>query len=148
MAMKNLKKEHPKNKLIKYLSSSLHGVLSSYKKVIVDDDEDLPNDPDNFHFYKYKIKADGNGINYFYNKNQVSHHPFRIKPFLVSYGRTKLAKVALQDIDKVVRIATDSISYTGDYLPTEGRITKNDFNLVPNRTGRFHIPNNINIEKV
>jgi len=133
-----LKKEFPKNMLLKMLSSSLWGHLSKFnwktiseKKLdeINEDDWDIDNiffTDDGTQFYKLinKIKP------YYYN--------MRLKPFITAFGRVKTAKIALLNIDDVLRIHTDGIVFNKEQnfkienlIPeakTSGKITFKNIN--------------------
>jgi len=62
----------------------------------------------------------------------------RLKPFITSYGRIQTAKIALENLDNVVRIHTDGIVF--DKL-----ITTDLPNFIPEKktTGRIQF-NNLN----
>jgi hypothetical protein len=114
-----IKREFPKNKLIKHLLSSLHGSLSRsnciYRTSEAIESEGLSvsmgNETD------YKIIEYNNYANEYYklqdNKNPY-RYPFRLKSFLSSYGRTQIANVALQKIDSVIFLHTDGVAFNKD----------------------------------
>jgi hypothetical protein len=115
-----IKKVHPKNKLLKSLLSSLWGALiqgnyfwkteeevekeglsigfPSVKRPPVIEIEDYI---DNDAGMKYKLLD---------RKNRYKYN-MRIKPFLTSFGRMKIADIARKNIDSVVRIHTDGIAF-------------------------------------
>ena len=142
-SLETIRKQFPKNRLVKHLMSSLWGTLCSYKKSYIleneienldisyiDDDE-----PSEFKILKhidnsvYKIVKSSNAYNY---------GLARIKPFLTAFGRLKIMKFIHKcDIEKsIVRIHTDGLvfnkridfeKYNLDYFPlpedkTTGRI--------------------------
>ena len=43
-----------------------------------------------------------------------SHYQMRIKPYLTAYSKIITAKVALEDLDNVIRIQTDNICFKED----------------------------------
>jgi hypothetical protein len=43
--------------------------------------------------------------------NQPYRYNFRLKSFLTAYGRVKIAEVALENLDAVKRIHTDSVCF-------------------------------------
>lgn len=112
-----LKKKYPKNKLIKHLLSSLWGSLSHSNNLIKSYEEIqqenlkccITDDAD------YKI------IDYIwtnekeYYKLQCMSKPyrsnFRLKSFLTAFGRVKIAEVAQEDLNAVIRIHTDGIAF-------------------------------------
>lgn len=115
--IKKLRNLFPKNKLVKNLASALWGHLSKAKVIhktydeIKDEDLDVGNGFESdyrileHHVYdckEYYDLAD--------NKNPY-HYNIRLKPFLVSHGRVQTAKVALENLDNVVRIQTDNITF-------------------------------------
>ncbi len=59
-----------------------------------------------------------------------------MKVFITDYARVKMAKIALKNIDDVVRIQTDSITYSRNVKPNIPQ-----FNLDEGKTGRFEIKN-------
>ena len=114
--LNELKKLYPKNKLVKHLFSSLWGSLTR-KKVINKTPQQVKDeglDIDFFdaeyiilehHIYEHKEYYE------LYNKEQPYHFQIRIKPYLTAYSKIITAKVALLDLDNVVRIQTDNITF-------------------------------------
>jgi hypothetical protein len=117
----DIKQVFPKNKLIKHLLSSLHGSLSRsnsvYKTAEDIESEGLDVSMGNSSEYKI-IDYRSYSTEYLHYKLQSNRNPyrynFRLKSFLSSYGRTKIAEVALQKIDKVIYIHTDGIAFCED----------------------------------
>ena len=113
-----IKQKYPKNKLIKHLLSSLHGSLSRSNNVFktfdqIEEEElkvSMNNDAD------YKI------IDYIVNEDkeiyklqsmiQPYRYNFRLKSFLTSFGRVKIANVATYNLNDVIRVQTDGIVFT------------------------------------
>ena len=115
--LSKIKTKHPKNKLIKHLMSSLWGSLSRGNNIIKTWDE--------IESEGLKVSI-GNGgdykiVNYTLTENkeyyklqsmvQPYKHNFRLKSFLTAFGRVKIADVALENIDAVIRIHTDGIVF-------------------------------------
>jgi hypothetical protein len=148
-----LKKEFPKNKLIKKLGSSGWGELSAYNTIIKTDAQieteklNIGFDfDDEYYIHKWSVKKDNTEIYHLVDltkKESLYKHNFRLKSFITDYGRCKMAKIALQNINDVVRIQTDSISYKRNIKP----IIEN-FILEEDKTGEFEILNSRRMTKV
>ena len=112
-----LKMKFPRNKLVKHLLSSLHGSLSRSNNLIKTYEQIKEEG------LKISIgdEADYKIIDYVYNEDkehyklqsmiQPYRYNFRLKSFLTAFGRVKIAEVAQQDLDAVVRIQTDGIVF-------------------------------------
>lgn len=112
-----IKKKYPKNKLIKHLLSSLWGSLTRSNN-ITKTYEDIQAE-------KLKIcisdKADYKIIDYVLTNEQEFYKlqsmtkpyrtNFRLKSFLTAFGRVKIARVAEEDLDSVIRVHTDGIAF-------------------------------------
>lgn len=115
----DLKREFPKNKLVKALGSTSWGALSSTNIIVKTGDEieqenlNISTDFEGDYFIKdVTIKNDGTEIYKLINtKKPIYKLNFRLKAFLTDYARIYVAKVALNDIDDVLRIQTDGITY-------------------------------------
>ena len=60
-----------------------------------------------------KVDAQGNHITYILIElNKLYSSNYRLKPFITSFARCKTAKFAEQDINSVVRVHTDCVSFT------------------------------------
>ena len=116
-ALETIRKEFPKNRLVKHLMSSLWGTLCSYKKIYISEDEienyDISYIDDN-EKSEYKI------LNHIDDKfkivksiNAYNYGLARIKPFLTAFGRLKIMKFIHKcDIEKsLVRIHTDGLVF-------------------------------------
>lgn len=111
-----LKKDFPKNILTKMLSSSLWGHLSASNiQLIHQDDVDRLNvgvdDRADFIIQDLIIKDDGTTFYRCMKKDQPYKFNLRLKSFVTAYGRIQSARVALMNIDHVVRIHTDGIVF-------------------------------------
>lgn len=127
-AMYKLKKTYPNNKLIKHLLSSLWGTLTRYNiRKVYNIEKYIDNE-------KYTLKGleyVGNRKRYFLlEKNKVGVYSlYRLKPFLTSYSRNKISRMALLNLNSVLRIHTDGIVYIEDvyikniYFRPEKRLT-------------------------
>ena len=128
-AILKLKKEMPKNILLKMLSSSLWGHLSRNNKITVSEDEAYElNEKHKDRYSVYEIittKTDetfyqllDNEKPYFYN--------LRLKPFVTAFGRVKTAKVVLLNLNKVIRIHTDGIVFSEEQTFNIENLIKED----------------------
>ena len=114
--LNELKSKFPKNKLVKHLSSSLWGSLTMKKKLnktpqqIIDEKLEI-----DFFDAEYIIKAhhiyEHKEYYELQNKDNPYHYQMRIKPYLTAYSRIITAKVALLDLENVVRIQTDNVCF-------------------------------------
>jgi hypothetical protein len=108
---------YPKNKLIKHLLSSLWGTLcrnntlhKTYEEII-EEKLDVGGDECHYRIHNHVIN-DKSDYYILHNNVEPYHHALaRIKPFLVSYARNRIATVAMKDLDAVVRIHTDSACF-------------------------------------
>ena len=112
-----IKKKMPKNKLVKHLLSSLWGSLS-HSNNILKTYEEVQEEGLNICMsdnadYKITDYIWTNSKEYY--KLQDMNHPyksnFRLKSFLTAFGRVKIAEVAIQKLDAVIRIHTDGIAF-------------------------------------
>ena len=129
-----IKKEYPKNKLVKHLLSSIWGILCQYNRTIINTDEE---------FYELDISDTAfkllDTYEYFNKEkdaicrtytvldvNKPYKYNFRLKPFLTSYSRKMFAEFIISNVDNldnVVRIHTDSVvlrteqNFTQEYKP-------------------------------
>ena len=115
----SIRKIYPQNKLLKHLLSSLWGslcrkrtIMKTYKQII---DEGLDVNADNTGEYEvldHYFKDDGEDY-YRLRSNLLPYHYglARLKPFLVARGRNKIATLAMRNIDAVVRIHTDNVTF-------------------------------------
>ena len=151
----DLKKELPKNGLIKLLSSSIWGYLSKTNKryyndvelderpdIIMDDDED--NKDANYLFLNEKDNINGTQDYLLLNKEQPYTKNYRLKPFITSLQRVVIAEICIQiGINKVVRINTDCVVFNKDLLTDDDirNIKKISPTFIPEdkTTGKFNI---------
>ena len=138
-----LKKELPNNKLIKKLGSSAWGELQSKKNIWKTEDEindeklDIGFEYDNdYHIEEIRQKPSGDVYRLSNLKKNMYEHQFRLKAFLTDFGRVKIAKIALQNINNVVRIQTDSITYNEPIV-----LNINGFVIDDKKTGKMEILN-------
>ena len=76
-------------------------------------------------------------------KTNIYEYQFRLKAFLTDFGRVKIAKIALVNIDNEVRIQTDSITFDKPIV-----LNINNFAIDEKKCGKFHIKNRKIMEKV
>jgi hypothetical protein len=138
-----LKKEFPKNMLLKMLSSSLWGHLSKFNCKTISEkklDEINENDWDIDDIY---FVDDGTQFYKLVNKMKPYFYNLRLKPFITAFGRVKTAKIALLDINNIVRIHTDGIVFNKEQ-------NFNIDNLIPENktTGKITFKNINNYSKV
>lgn len=126
-----LKKMFPKNGLIKHLGSSLSGELARRNKLKKTYDEIVKEGLDvginNRHDYeiideKYYAGETVKAV-LLNNKNPYNYN-IRYQPFLMSFLRNKIARIAYQHLDDVVRVYADSIIFNKPH-------TFKEFDLFP-----------------
>lgn len=115
--LSTIKKRYPKNKLVKHLMSSLWGFLSfqnTFKTTAEQINEknlDVGLDSDSdFTIVKHVVYDDREYYELQNNKNPYKNN-IRLKPFIVSYGRFLMTDIIMENIDAVVRVQTDSVSF-------------------------------------
>ena len=131
--LEKIKKLYPKNRLLKFLISSLSGQLTrrcvfkkTYDEIM---DEKLDVGFDDSHKYiirdkkSYGVGLDDEKYLLMESTKQYSHK-FRLMPFLTATARNKTARLALHDLKNVVRIHTDSVCFN-----RKQEFTKKDFVL-------------------
>jgi hypothetical protein len=97
------------------LSASLWGHLSRKRKYYLTEQEtlDLKADYDEDSKYKiisYDVKENGEEYYKVIDNEQPYYYQFRLKPFITSYGRVKIAEMAIKvGLENVVRVCCDSI---------------------------------------
>ena len=113
----NLRKKYPKNILIKHLMSSLWSSISRVEKItkteqqIIDEKISIDyNEESDADYIIFDFIQKMNSECYFLiNRNNIYKYNFRIKSFLTSFGRIKMAKVALMNLKSLIRIQTDNL---------------------------------------
>ena len=115
----DLRKLFPKNKLLKHLLSSIWGHLCKNKSImrtyeqIQEEALDVGHDEEAHYKIQDHIINDSNDYYVLYNNHEPYHYGLaRMKAFLTSYGRNRTATIALNDIDNVIRIHTDNVTFT------------------------------------
>ena len=147
--MKGLKELFPKNKLIKYIASGLWGHLSRTKIITKKEDELKDMDVGVDYDSQYTIMDE-----YTNKKNETCYRllcnssayktNLRLKPFLTAFGRNKIARVALKDIDNVLRIHTDGIVFSKKH----DELITDDFIIETKTTGMIEWTKGNNYKKV
>jgi hypothetical protein len=113
----------PKNVLLKFLGSSLSGQISSrfiihktYEEIIEQNIDVGISDKYKYKIVKRTIYKDKLGNEKDYYDLQNTENPFsfniRLMPFLTSYARNKISRLALKDINSVIRVHTDSVCFS------------------------------------
>lgn len=118
-----LRNEFPKNSLIKKLGSTAWGELQTNKTIIKTEDEIIRDNLNigfnfnkDYHIKKIVQKMDGDIYYLVPLKENLYEYQLRLKSFITDFGRIKIAKIALENIDDVIRIQTDSITYKNNKI--------------------------------
>jgi hypothetical protein len=122
-----LKFRYPDNKLVKNLSRAWGGL--SMKNCIKVNENDILENPEKYKDYEVidTVINEDAIIHKLRNINdKVYKHNIRLKSWINSFCRCEIAKTILKNIDNVVRVQTDSITYNKDIKPdtTEKREDK------------------------
>ena len=107
-----LKKKFRTNKLVKHLGEPLGN--SNKKECYVVDEDKIGNyqtQLENDEWEVFDKITNKKGSYYILKKNQYDSFNYRIKHFLTAYARNKTARLALKDINNVIRIHTDAVSF-------------------------------------
>lgn len=128
-----LKKEFPSNKLLKNLGSKCHGVISKRCQITVNNKELQQN------LEKYKdhdiirtTKIGEWGTKYYdeYHVLQSPEKPYkhniRLKAQITSYARSYIGNLALENIETLIRINTDSFSMTKPWKELNKKLFKRE----------------------
>jgi len=120
--IKDIRDIYPKNVLLKFLSSSLGGQLSRRLKImktydeIIKEDLDIGMSDDNKYIIHNKHMYIRDGKEYEYYELIESDNQFftniRLTPFLTAYSRNKTSRLVMKDINSVIRINTDSVTFS------------------------------------
>lgn len=117
-ALNKIKTKYPKNKLAKFLLSSLSGHLArtNYKNILGDDYENYD--------ISSKVETDSeylvightislSGYDYFkiLNKKRPYHYNIRLYPWLISFTRNRTYLLAQESLEDCIRIQTDSVAF-------------------------------------
>jgi hypothetical protein len=113
--MSALKKEQPKNELVKWLSSGLWGNLSRYNHKYVSLEETCQYTSEEFNIWNIGAfcKKDGSDVFRMIDTDDIGNRFIRIKPFLTSLGRVYIANAMYKldpTLNNIVRVFCDSIS--------------------------------------
>jgi hypothetical protein len=112
-----LKISYPKNKLVKFICSSIWGHICRFNvkyyslDKVIDDDIDCTMDKENKNADYWIRNFDGDMYELVSIKRPYKYNVARIKPFLLSKGQVITANVASLHIDDVVRLHTDGIVF-------------------------------------
>ena len=95
---------------------------------VIDEKLDIGFEYDNeYHIEEIRTKPSGDIYRLINLKKDIYEYQFRLKAFLTDFGRVKIAKIALLNIDNVVRIQTDSITYNEPIILTINNFVIDDF---------------------
>ena len=158
-----LRKQLPKNKLLKHLISSAWGHLNA-KNYLYLEWEEIQEKKLNIgvgECYEYEI------INYYdygdreyyelLNTKKPYKHNIRLKPIITAISRIMTSDIVLQDINNVVRVHTDSITFTKEHKDIEsekiiiedkttGLINWTNVNCYKNITRDYKSKNYVDVE--
>ena len=117
--LSELKTKHPTNKLFKRSLSSIWGTLTQKNHLTRTEEQCIEQGLD-YDFYDAEflikdIKYNADGTEYFELINSQKpylHNLARIKAYLSAFSRIKTAHIALKKLNKVLRIHTDSVSFS------------------------------------
>jgi hypothetical protein len=115
-----LKTEYPKNRLVKHLLSSLWGHLSQAKELNKTEQELIDGKYDWGCTDEYEweiidyVELSNRSYYKLCNTKNTYKYNIRLMPFLHAYSRNEIAKIALKDIDNVIRIHTDCVVFKKD----------------------------------
>jgi hypothetical protein len=138
----NLRKELKDNRLLKHLISSCWGHMNANNKIYKSWDQiekeglNIGNsDKYDYQILKYYDYGDRECYELLNTKSPYKHN-IRLKPWITACARNLTASIVLQDIKRVVRVQTDSVSFTREQ-------EFDDPNLVPEdkTTGKIHWKN-------
>lgn len=144
-----LKGRHPKNKLIKHMSSALWGRFAQHNRIFKtlkeceDEGIDYYDDYSLKHEYYIrdsKFNKKGEEVLELVNcKKPYKYSIARIKPFLLSKSRELTGKIAREYIDDVVRIHTDNVTFNKEHDDVMTK-TEQGFKLTKEKktTGKIH----------
>ncbi len=114
------------------------------EEAIIDEKLDISFDYDaEYHIEEIRVKSTGDEYRLVNLKTNIYEYQFRLKAFLTDFGRVKIALIALQNIDNVVRIQTDSITFDSPIV-----LNINNFAIDDKKCGKFQILNRKIMEKI
>lgn len=134
-----LRKKLKDNRLLKHLISSAWGHMNARKKIFKSweeiESEGLDVGMFDVHDYmilKYNNYGDRDCYDLLDRKSPYRHH-IRLKPWVTALARNLTASIVLEDIDKVVRVQTDCVSFT-----REQDFEDDNLVLEEKTTGKIH----------
>ena len=120
-----LKELFPKNGLVKWLSSTVWGSISKInvynftEQQLDDKNIDIGLDYDmKYQLLNMTTHADGYKTYKLLDLENIYALNTRVKSFITSYGRVKVAKLVNKDIKNVVRVMTDGVVFTKEQIFT------------------------------
>jgi hypothetical protein len=152
----HFKKKYPKNKLVKKLLSQVWGQICQKNSINISYNDmidqglsvSLTGKDTDYKIINYYNNCQSDQDDKEYYELQLVKEPYRynlrIKSFLLSYSRNKIAKIAMRDIDSVLRIQTDNVTFN---KPMDFKDVK-DFLPEDKTTGLIHWQNVNKYKKV
>jgi hypothetical protein len=134
-----LRKKYNDNRLLKHLIKSAWGHLNANNKIYKSMDEVLSEELDigmtddcDYKILKYNDYGDRDCYELLNTKSPYKHN-IRLKPWITGLARNLTASIVLQDIKHVIRVHTDSVTFTK-------KQEFDDPNLIPEEktTGKIH----------
>ena len=133
-SLENIRKKYPKNSILKHMMSSLWGMICSFKRIYVS--EDNIEDYDISHLKRvlkteYKILDIDKDYIIVKSDDAYNHSLARLKPFMSSLGRLKIMRLLIDSKleENIVRIHTDGIVLNKEVNFKE--LKKNKYNYYP-----------------
>jgi hypothetical protein len=147
-AIRTIKNELPDNKIVKLLSSSFWGHLTSHSYITKTEQEinelDLKigynEEKCDYLICSKSYNLDGSCFYKLLNLNKPLIYPLRIKSFLTSYCRNRIAKIARMSLDDVLRIHTDGICFSKPFDETIKKLKMDNFLKEKKTTGEIKFP--------
>jgi len=147
-----IRKQFPKNKIVKTLSSSLHGYISHVRKRYFHQDT-MPDDIDENYFICDDLKNDDGTYTFeCIDKNNIYfwNHARITVSFLLALARINISKTALEickhnkvkNINKaIVRVQTDGITFNQQYITQIDLSKFNNLKMEDKLTGNLAFEN-------
>ncbi len=138
----NLRKELKDNRLLKHLISSCWGHMNANNKIYKSWEEieaeglNIGNsDQYDYQILKYYDYGDRECYELLNTKSPYKHN-IRLKPWITAMARNLTASIVLQDVKRVVRVQTDSVSFTREQEFDDPNLVAED-----KTTGKIHWKN-------
>lgn len=135
-----LKKNLPKNPLIKFLSSATWGCITQTqtKLYTYDQMQDMDIGPSIKNDYRFISREFKDDVEYYkiVDTKHAYKYKLRLKPWVTAQARNDLGELASQHLDNVIRAQTDSISFNKDI-----KLKDNRYKIEDKTTGLIHFKN-------